>query len=179
MKKLLFALLFFISFSQVIAQDTTVSVSSGNGRMSSNTPLKLSFGLDGGAPLGDNSKLYSFIIGGDLQLEFGLTQNFKLTASGGVDVFVNKGGLVETIYYAPMLGGLRFYFTDKIYISEQAGYSLALTKDLEGVFTNVAGLGYRFTKSSDVLIGYKSLFAKKGGKDINIFAIRLAYVFGK
>ena len=98
----------------MIAQDTTVT-SSGNGRMSSNSPLKLSFGLNGGWPLGDNSKLYSFIIGGDLQAEFALTQNFRLTASGGVDVYVNKGGLVETIYYAPMLGGLRFYFTDKIY----------------------------------------------------------------
>jgi len=172
MKKIIFALVVFTLTGYVaISQDTT--------RRFSNNPLKLSFGLDGGAPLGDNSKLYSFIIGGDLQAEFGITQNFKVTASAGVDVFVNKGGLVETIYYAPMLGGLRFYFTDKIYISEQAGYSLALTKDLEGVFTNVAGLGYRFTKSSDLLLGYKSLFAKKGGKDLNIFTIRLAYVFGK
>lgn len=172
MKKIILALVVFTFTSYVtFSQDTTIRVPAN--------PLKLSFGLDGGWPLGDNSKLYSFIIGGDLQLEFALTQNFRLTASGGVDVYVNKGGVVNTIYYAPMLGGLRFYFSDKIYISEQAGYSLALTKDLEGVFTNVAGLGYRFTPNSDILLAYKSLFAKNGGSDINTFAIRLAYVFGK
>lgn len=172
MKKLIFALIIFISISnRGLSQDTTLRLSS--------KPLQLSFGLDAGAPLGSNSKVSAFVVGGDLQVEFGLTQNFKLTASAGVDVRLNKGGLVETIYYAPILGGLRFYFSDKIYISEQAGYSFALTKDLDNVFTNVAGVGFKLSKTSDVLLAYKSLFAKNGGTDFNTFAVRVAYVFGK
>lgn len=172
MKKIIFAL--------IVLTITSGSVNAQDKVMNSSKPLHLSFGLNAGAPLGANAKTSAFVIGGDLMVEYNVSQNFSLTGSVGLDARLNKGGVVNTIYYVPLLGGLRFYFTDKFYISEQAGYSLALTKGLNGLFTNVAGLGFKLSKSSDVLFGYKGLF--KSGTTLtnyNTFAIRIAYVFGK
>ena len=173
MKKIIFALMIFTMISVTAnAQDKT---------MKTGTPLRLSFGLNAGAPLGKiNSKTSAFVIGGDLTVEYSVSQNFSVTGSAGIDARLNKGGVVNTKNYAPMLGGLRLYFSDKFYISEQAGYSLALTKGLNGLFTNVAGIGTRLSKNSDVFLGYKGLF--KSGittTNYNTFAIRIAYVFGK
>lgn len=173
MKKLIFALIVLaITNGSVNAQDTAVK---------SSKPLHLSFGLNAGAPLGKiNSKASAFVIGGDLTVEYNISQNFSATGSVGIDARLNKGGVVNTIYHIPLLAGLRYYFTDKLYISEQAGYSLALTEGLDNLFTNVAGLGFRLTNTSDVFLGYKGLF-KSGTTttNFNTLAIRIAYVFGK
>lgn len=171
MKKLFFALTALILIN--------ISANSQD-KVKSSKPLHLSFGLNGGAPLGDNSKISSFVIGGDLMVEYGISQNFSVTGSAGIDARLNKGGVVNTIYYAPLLGGIRFYIDDKFYLSEQAGYSLALTKGLNGLFTNVAGVGYKLSQNSDLMIAYKGLF--KSGTTLtnfNTFAVRIAYTFGK
>ena len=171
MKKILFALIIINLYS--------FSVKAQNEKMKSSNPLVLSFGVDFGKPLGANSSLSSFVIGGDLQVRYGVSENFSVTASAGIDARLNKGGVVNTIYYAPMLGGLRYYFIPSIYISEQAGYSLGLTKNLKGAFTNVAGLGFKLSKSSDILLAYKGVYNTGGATNFNTFALRVAYVFGK
>jgi hypothetical protein len=156
------------------------SVNAQEKAMKSSKPLHLSFGLDGGAPLGKYANRSAFIIGGDLQLQYNVSDNFGVTASAGIDARLNKGGVVNTIYSAPLLAGLRFYFTNKFYISEQTGYSISLSKGWSGVFTNVAGVGFKLSPTSDVLLGYKGLFYKDAEVDkLNIFALRLAYAFGK
>lgn len=170
MKKIIFALIILTAGSTLKAQDK---------EMKSSNSLHLSFGVDAGAPLGKNSNVSAFVVGGDLQVRYGVSQNFSITGSAGVDARLNKSGVVNTIYYAPLLGGLRYYFTPNIYISEQAGYSLALTKGLKGVFTNVAGAGFKLSKSSDILLGYKGLYNSGGAANFNTFAVRIAYVFGK
>ena len=171
MKKIIFALL--------VLTMGGVSVKGQDKAMKSSRPVHLSFGVDGGAPLGDNANTSAFVIGGDLQVEYHVSSNFSFTASAGVDARLNKGGVVNTIYYAPLLGGLRFYISNKLFISEQAGYSLGMTKGLDGVFTNVAGFGFKLSPSSDILVGYKSLFNSGAAKNFNTLAVRLAYVFGK
>jgi hypothetical protein len=172
MKKLIFALLVLtVTFLSVNAQDKAIT---------SSKPLHLSFGLDGGAPLGKYANTSAFVIGGDLQVQYNVSDNFGVTASGGIDARLNKGGVVNTIYSAPILGGLRYYFTNRFYISEQAGYSISLSKGWSGVFTNVAGIGFKLSPNSDVLLGYKGLFYKDAGVDkLNLLALRLAYAFGK
>jgi hypothetical protein len=171
MKKLILALILFTT--------SGVSVNAQDKPMNSSKPLHLSFGIDGGAPLGNYANVSAFVIGGDLQVEYKVSQNFSVTASGGIDARLNKGGVVNTIYYAPLLGGLRYYFTNKIYISEQAGYAISLSKGWSGVFTNVAGVGFKLSPNSDVLIGYKGLFYSNGVAKFNTLALRLAYAFGK
>ncbi len=171
MKKIIFALILLtiIGFS-VNAQDKP---------MNSSNPLHLSFGLNAGAPLGKYANTSAFVIGGDLQVNYNVSQNFSVSASAGIDARLNKGGVVNTIYYAPLLGGLRFYLGNRVYISEQAGYSISLSKGWSGVFTNVAGLGFKLSPSSDVLVGYKGLFYTGGVAKFNTLAVRLAYVLGK
>ena len=170
---------------KIILALVVLTIATGSGyaqdkAMKSTKPLHLSFGLDAGAPLGNNSNTSAFVIGGDLQVEYNVTTNFSVTGSAGIDGRLNKGGVVNTIYSAPLLAGLRYYFSDKVYITEQPGYSISLTKGVSGVFTNVAGIGFRPSKSSDILIGYKGLFYNGvGAIKYNTLAVRIAYVFGK
>ena len=170
MKKLIFVLTILIINVSVNAQDKVMKFSK---------PLHLSFGLDAGAPLGKYSKTSAFVIGGDLQVGYNITQNFSATASAGIDARLNKGGVVNTVYYVPLLAGLKFYLGSKVYISEQAGYSPSLTKGVEGVFTNVPGIGFKLGQNSDILIAYKTLFNKGTVPDFNTLAFRIAYNFGK
>lgn len=174
MKLKLFALIIFtVCISSLHAQDKK------DKGMKSSTPVHLSFGLDAGAPLGNNANTSAFVAGGDLQVEYELSQNFSVTGSAGLEGRLNKGGVVNTKYFAPLLGGLRYYFSTNFYISEQAGYSLSLTKGTSAAFTNVAGLGFKLSKNSDVLFAYKGLFNTGGIANYNTIAARIAYVFGK
>ncbi len=171
MKKLIFAL--------ILLTTVGLSVNAQDKPMNYSKPLHLSFGIDGGAPLGKYANTSAFVIGGDLQLQYNVSQNFSVTGSAGIDARLNKGGVVNTVYYAPLLGGLRFYFSKSVYISEQAGYSISLSKGWSGVFTNVAGVGFKLSPNSDVLVGYKGLFYTGGIAKFNTLAVRLAYAFGK
>ena len=146
---------------------------------SSKKSPQLEFGVDIGVPLGVNSPIFNFAIGGDLQLEYYISNNFSATGSVGFDARLYKGGIVKTDYYVPLLLGLRYYFSDKIYISEQAGYSLKATSTLKNAFTDVAGIGFKPSAKSDILLGYKGLFYSGGGTTFSCVALRIAYNLSK
>ena len=180
MKKSILFFLALVVCTSVIAQKK------GNG---SGSPAHLSFGVNFGYPSQD-SAVTNFIIGGDLQLEYLLSSNFSAVVSAGADARLARGGVVLTVYHAPLLGGLRYYVSQKFYISEQAGYSVAITKGISGAFTDVAGVGYKPSHNSDILFGYKGLFYSKDLKTatttrnpksntLNLFELRVAFVFGK
>ena len=155
----------------------------------SSSPLHLSFGVNFGVPLQDTA-VTNFVVGGDLLVEYMLSSNFSAVASAGVDARLARGGVVLTVYHAPFLGGLRFYASNKFYISEQAGYSVAVTKGLESAFTNVASIGYKPSANSDISLGFKGIFYKKDlptatttrnpkTNTLSLINVRAAFVFGK
>ena len=171
MKKLVLALSVIIFSASVTAQDKPMA-------SSKNVP-HLGFGVDVGVPLGINHPIFNFVIGGDLQVDYKLADHLLATASLGFDARLYKGGIVKTDYYVPLLGGLRYFVTNKIFLSEQAGYSFKATTTLQNAFTDVAGIGYKPTSKSDILVGYKGLFYSGGGATFSTLAVRVAYNFGK
>lgn len=174
MKKIILSLIFFVTTASFInAQDKVVPPSK---------PTHLSFGFNFGGPLSKTtSALYEFVLGGDLQLAYDLANKINLLVSGGFDVW--HGKKAKNSNYIPVLGGVRFYLSDKIFISEQAGYSIGVSKDpitnikIKGAFTDVAGLGLKIGPNSDVLLSYKGLFPS--GVKVNAIDLRVAYNFGK
>ena len=170
MKKITLALIFITIATTLNAQDTV---------RTSSKALKLSFGINAGYPVGEFRALTFLAFGGDLQLAYNVSRNFALTASGGFDVWIGRG-VNPSRNYAPVLGGFRFSFSDKIFISEQAGYSIGVSEGIEGAFTNVAGIGFKLSPSSDILFNYKALFySGNTGTDLSSIGVRIAYNFGK
>lgn len=169
MKKIILALTFITIATTLHAQDK---------EMKSSRPLHLSFGIDAGYPVGKFRALTFLAFGGDLQLAYNVSRNFSLTASGGFDVWIGRG-VNPSVNYAPVLGGFRFNFSDKIFISEQAGYSIGVSKGIESAFTNVAGLGFKLSQKSDILLNYKALYySGNTGKELSSIGVRIGYNFG-
>jgi hypothetical protein len=170
MKKIILALTFITIATTLNAQDK---------EMRSSKPLQLSFGINAGYPVGQFRALTFLAFGGDLQLAYNVSSNFSLTASGGFDVWIGRG-VNPSRNYAPVLGGLKFFFSDKLFISEQAGYSIGVSEGIESAFTNVAGIGFKLSRSSDILLNYKGLYySGDKGTELSSIGVRIAYNFGK
>ena len=169
MKKIILALTFITIATTLHAQDK---------EMKSSKPLHLSFGIDAGYPVGKFRALTFLAFGGDLQLAYNVSRNFSLTASGGFDVWIGRG-VNPSRNYAPVLGGFRFSFSDKVFISEQAGYSIGVSTGIESAFTNVAGIGFKLSPKSDILLNYKGLYySGNKGTELSSIGVRIAYNFG-
>ncbi len=170
MKKIILALTILIIATTINAQDKA---------MKSSKPLHLSFGVNTGYPIGKNRALTFILFGGDLQLGYNISTNFSLIASGGFDVWIGRK-INPSLNYVPLLGGFKYFFTDKIFISEKAGYSIAVSKGLTGAITDVTGIGYKLSPRSDVQVNYKGLFYSGNiNKDLSSIGLRFAYNFGQ
>ena len=63
--------------------------------------------------MGDIKRFSNFIIGGDLQGEYGVTSTLKVILSAGYLNFSSKSGISLTGFIPVLLGG-KYYFIDKI-----------------------------------------------------------------
>lgn len=138
----------------------------------------LSLGADLGIPVGNTTTaLFSFVAGGSLQAEFPVASDMGLTLSGGYQSWIKKNGLI-TLSYIPLLAGVKYHFSPKVYGSAQLGASIAATKNAGTPFTYAPGVGFDVSKNVDILVKYTGL-SFKGGGSFNNVGLRLAYSFGK
>jgi hypothetical protein len=140
----------------------------------------ISLGVDAGVPVGlISSNVFSFVIGGSLQADFPVSTNLALTVSGGYQAWLAKSGNGGgSIDYIPLLAGIKYHFSPKVYGSGQLGASVAATSGAGTPFTYAPGIGFQVSKNIDVLLKYTGL-AFKGGGSFNNVGVRLAYSFGK
>lgn len=145
-------------------------------------PVHLSFGTNFGLPIGEKtSSAIKFVFGGNLQLVYRAASKLDLTGSGGFDIWHHGKGM--NYNYVPLLGGFRYYLSEKAYLSEQAGYSIILPNDasaenaIKGAFTDIAGIGFETGQNSDLLLAYKGLFYS--GATRSTINLRISYRFGK
>ena len=117
----------------------------------------------------------------DLTYLYSVASKITLTASAGIDVW--HGPKAKNFNYVPVLGGIKVHVSDKVFLSEQAGYSIGISEDpltkkrIEGAFTNVAGIGYKISKNSNILLAYKGLFRTGVNVALNALDVRVGYVF--
>lgn len=121
-------LLAFITFTLAAkAQDSAVP-----------DTLRLSIGVDGSYPQGSFSNMYTFGIGGSLQLDLPITPKLYATANGGYSVFSpnNSGSNPEAITgvklsamsVAPFKIGLKYFLIRTFYVQAEGGETLLLNK---------------------------------------------------
>lgn len=120
------------------------------------------------------SSIYSFVAGADIQADFGASENLKVTLSAGYENYSIKSGLGGgSGYFIPLLGGVKFPFSDKFYGHAQLGYGFA--KGGGGAFGYAPSIGYNFSPNFDASLKY--LAFSKNGFTTGSINLRVAYDF--
>ena len=179
---------------------TSVSVNAQRSLMGSHTNFSL--GIEGSAPTGlFHTNGYKVGFGGSLQIEnkpsvdLGLTLNIGFLSYGNFNFQIqNSTNYILRYNIIPLLAGLKYYVSPKVYLHGQLGASFATLKFPNQNFTNTSftyspGIGFMVSQDVDFLIKYMgisnsiALFDNNGNfyynQTANTFGMRLAYTFGK
>jgi hypothetical protein len=89
--------------------------------------------LDVGVPTGSARTTTNFTLGGDLRLQYGLTNNFAFTVTtGGYHFFPTRipGTDSRHLGYGvgPIKGGIKIFFLPHLYFGAEAGEAVEVTK---------------------------------------------------
>lgn len=162
-KLLLFVMLAAFTLSSVKAQTNA------------DMPFKIGIGGMIGLPVGDYSDFADLAFGFDLLGEYAVAPSFALTLSAGYVDWVKKSGFSGNAGLIPILAGAKYYFSDMLYGSIQAGISIGTDSDSESAFTFAPSLGYKLSDSFDLSLKYQS--ATKNSSDASFLGLRLGYTF--
>jgi len=144
-----------------------------------------SFGADVGVPAGYVSNYSSLVAGASLQAEYPIVKNTAIAASAGYLNFIAKRG-GKGVPFIPLLCGLKYDFTPKIYVSGQAGISFYGGRDEgngsgggsgEKYFTYVPGIGFHTSKHFDVLFKYETVYIASSSRSYSSAGVRISYNF--
>jgi hypothetical protein len=114
----------------------------------------------------------SFAVGGDIQGDFAVAEGLKLTLSVGYENYSRKSSLGGgSTYIIPVLGGVKFPFSDKLYGHAQLGYGFG--KGGGGAFAYAPSIGYNLSENFDISLKYLG-FSSSGNSSGSI-NLRLAY----
>lgn len=143
--------------TSIVGQTQTVSPAGtyASGNSSGNKPFIVSIGIEPSIPFGHFKRYSGFGFGGSLQGELkpgkvGITLNV-----GYIDYF---GKTADTVKYSdfkywPVLAGLKFYLSDKVYVHPQLGAGFG-SKGLGTSFWYGAGIGFNLSKTIDAEFKY-------------------------
>ena len=174
-EKLLFlfvaTLIMFSSFAQSKDQSAPQS----------NPGLELSFGVDGGVPIGNFAVGWNIGVGGTAKFAYNVDKTFAVTLESGYMTFLGKTIIEEdykapAINFIPIKAGFRYTFNDRIfYLEPQLGVSDASTSGASSVdFTYAINAGYRIVPGVDVSARYEAV-SKTG--TVSFIGLRFAYGF--
>lgn len=156
---------FFIVFLFVL-------ISSANAQSRDITPLKFGIGATMGLPVGELGPWANFGFGLDLQGKYIVAPKIDLTLCAGYLNFLAKGGGNLEIGSIPILAGIQYFFSDKVYCSVQAGISFFTTTGSGSAFTFAPGVGIKLSKQFDVLVKYQSATSKENYFDVAFLGVR-------
>lgn len=152
------------------AQETT---NQGNGMA-----FKIGVGAFGGLFPDQSEMDYGF--GGSLRLQYDLSKNVALTASGGYTKLKWKNSPLD-FSFIPLMGGVKVFAIQRMYLSTGLGTGLAIKDGAKMNFIYTGGLGYEFAKGFDIAARYEgyvndsssSLYFMKTGQ----YTLSLGYNF--
>ena len=127
-----------------------------------NSGKKINFSI--GANVGSaTTKPYTTVFGGNLQVDFPVAENTKISAGAGYESFSYKIGpgagnggatYVGNLAYIPLLGGIQFFFSPKFYGQAKLGYSIATNNGGLGAFTYSPLISYLLSKKTEITAQY-------------------------
>lgn len=133
--------------------------------------FRLGFGLNGGVPT--NSDFYNSSLGGDVRLQYDLSQKTSITLTTGfTNLFI--GNDVKDLGFIPVKAGFKaFVLKDKFYILGEVGGGIAVTNGYkQDTYLWAPGIGLA-TKYVDLSLRYEA-YTEYNTDQI---ALRLAYGF--
>jgi hypothetical protein len=145
--------------------------------------LKLSVGLEAALPLGDFGKSSTFGIGGTAQADYKVTDDLALNVNAGYISFLPKSITVfgvtskgKAVGYIPILGGIRYYFSEQVFALAQLGVTIATASGSStSLFTYAPGVGYKFSDNVDAALKYTGY--SKNSINSSTIGVRVAYTF--
>lgn len=151
MKKLLLSAAIVISIVSVNAQKTTGLSIAGNVGPATTTNFTISFGAD-------------------LQAAFPVGSGLDLTASAGYQNFTYKitfapNNVVKGhLSFIPLLGGVKFFLSPKVFAEAKLGYSISTVSGGKGGFTYSPVLGFVVGNNVSLFAQYLGIsFGSNGG----------------
>lgn len=133
--------------------------------------FRLGFGVNAGAVISDYSK---FALGGDVRLQYDLTQKTSLTLTTGYTHLFAEEKEWDDLGYIPVKAGFKgFIWEDRFYLLGEVGAGFAVTGDYnETTFLWAPGFGYA-NDVIDISLRYEGANDFKADQ----VAIRFAYGF--
>ena len=132
--------------------------------------FRLGFGVNAGIP---TEKAFTFALGGDVRLQYDLTQKASLTLTTGYTHLFGDDN-VSDLGYIPVKAGFKYFvWEDRFYVLGEAGAGFAVTKNYDQTtFIWAPGVGYA-NDVIDVSLRYE------GMNDFytDQVALRIAYGF--
>lgn len=160
-----------------------ISIMTAKAQENDSKQLMFSIGVEPALPIGDfNDAGYTFGIGGSLQGEYKVANDFGLTLNAGYmdysakDITVGgttfNGGSFGVV---PVLAGFKYYFSPKVYGHGQLGVAIGTSKGSSSEFAYSPGIGFMLSRNFDILLKYQAY--AESGTTLGTIAARLAYNF--
>ncbi len=168
-KSLMLGALFFLGTNKSVAQEITGTSSEAVNNYDQG--FRLGFGINAGAATGD---FFNFALGGDVRLQYDLTQKTSLTLTTGYTHLFGEEDYIDDLGFIPVKGGFKaFIWKNSFYVLGEAGAGFAVTSDYdETTFLWAPGIGYA-NKYIDLSVRYEGMNDFKADQ----IAFRLAYGF--
>ncbi|MFC4141013.1 hypothetical protein ACFSNA_09735 [Pedobacter mendelii] len=152
---------------------TTEPMTTGSGMA-----FKVGVGVQGGL-FPDKSEM-DYGYGADLKLQYDLTKEVAVFASGGYTKLKWKSSPLN-FEFIPLMGGVKAFVFDRMYLTGGAGTGLALKEGAEMNFIYTGGLGYEWTNGLEIGAKYEG-YVNNSASDLYFmktgqFALRLGYNF--
>lgn len=167
----------FLAFAVITITAASVNAQGGT---------SFSIGLEAAVPMGKfNDAGYKFGIGGSAQVDHKVASDMALTLNVGYITHNNKASTPTYRFNViPVLGGVKYWFSPKVYGSAQLGAAFNSVKvnNSSGNATSTGfayspGIGFNVANSLDLLVKYF------GNSVDNVafssIGVRVAYTFGK
>lgn len=136
--------------------------------------FKIGAGVLLGLPVGDITSKASLALGVDLLGEYAVAPKIALTLSAGYSDWAKKSGVNGNWGFIPIFAGGKYYFTDQIYGSFQAGLSF-WADGTKCEFAFAPGVGYKISDKFDLLLKYQSQSNVRWST--SFFGLRAGYSF--
>jgi hypothetical protein len=170
------------SMAVVIFTTTNLSAQTMSSTESSTTTngmaFKVGVGINGGVFTKGSEMDYGY--GADLKLQYDLSKDVALTASGGYTRLRWKNSPLN-FQFIPLMGGVKAFVIDRMYLNAQAGTGLAIEDGANMNFIYSGGLGYEWNNGLELGVKYEG-YVNNSASDLYFmktgqFNLRLGYNF--
>ncbi|PWS33417.1 hypothetical protein [Pedobacter paludis] len=119
---------------------------------SSGMAFKVGAGINGGLFPSGSEMDYGY--GADIRLQYDLSKNVSVTASGGYTKLKWKNSPLN-FEFIPLMGGVKAYVADGFYINPALGTGLAIKDGANMNFIYSGGVGYEWKSGLDIGAKYE------------------------